>query len=142
MRGHSLLAAIFRPKGLAACVFGAKNRKIHLFAIYVFSPFFIFFEWQLARARFFVPTGICKALFHDSASVLNAFWPARIVVACFGVFQGEIFYGCQPMIFPGFFWRQLAHHRFVYQQASEKPCSRLWLGFRLRSCNVTKLLAP
>ena len=102
LRGHSLLAAIFRPKGLAACVFGAKNREIPLFAICVFSPFFIFFEWQLARARFFVPTGICKALFRDSASVLNAFWPARIVVACFGVFRGEIFYGCQPMIFPGF----------------------------------------
>ena len=87
---------------LAACVFGAKNRIIHFLAICVFSPFFIFFELQLARARFFVPTGICKALFLDSASVLNAFWPARIVVACFGVFRGEIFYGCKPMIFPGF----------------------------------------
>ena len=123
LRGHSLLAAIFRPKGLAACVFGAKNRKIHLFAIYVFSPFFIFFEWQLARTRFFVPTGVCKALFRDSASVLNAFWPARIVVACVSVFRGEIFYGCRPMIFPGFFWRRLARPRFVYQLASGKPCS-------------------
>ena len=118
------------------CVFGAKNRIIHLLAICVFSLFFIFFEWQLARARFFVPTGVCKALFRDSASVLNAFWPARIVVACFGVFQGEIFYGCQPMIFPGFFWRRLARPRFVYQLASGKPCSWLWLGFRMRSGSV------
>ena len=69
LRGHSLLAAIFRPKGLAACVFGAKNREIHLFAICVFSPFFILFELQLAGSRFFVPTGIYKALFLDSASV-------------------------------------------------------------------------
>ena len=97
------LKALVWCLALAACVFGAKNRIIHLLAICVFSLFFIFFEWQLARARFFVPTGVCKALFRDSASVLNAFWQARIVVACVSVFRGEIFYSCRPMIFPGFF---------------------------------------
>ena len=136
------LKALVWCLALAACVFGAKNRIIHLLAICVFSLFFIFFEWQLARARFFVPTGVCKALFRDSASVLSAFWQARIVVACVSVFRGEIFCGCRPMIFPVFFWRRLARPRFVYQLASGKPCSWLWLGFRLRSCNVTKLLAP
>ena len=136
------LKALVWCLALAACVFGAKNRIIHLLAICVFSLFFIFLEWQLARARCFVPTGVWKALFRDSASVLNAFWQARSVVACVSVFRGEIFYGCRPMIFPGFFWRRLARPRFVYQLASGKPCSWLWLGFRLRSCNVTNYWHP
>ena len=87
---------------LAACVFGAKKSNNSSFSYLCVFAIFHLFRVAACKGAVPRPTDVCKSLFRDSASVLNAFWPARIVVACFGVFRGEIFYGCQPMIFPGF----------------------------------------